>query len=259
MGDLRLIKTERFDSINCDFFETDKEEICMTREQIGYALGYALPSRAIGNIHDRHKDRIDQYSGMLKLSTPGGLQNTMVYTAKGIYEICRWSQQSKANKFMDWVWDVVEKIRKNGIIPSNVNSYMVMTEEDRAIAYFQQVKQRKLLEEENKEMLPKVESYNDFMDAYNCLTMKQVANSLFHGKGRNKLFKFLREHKVLTKHNIPYQNHIDAGRFIVKNTTINMNKDDDTENKTKAISQTFVTPKGVEYISKLCKDKGFTA
>lgn len=28
-------------------------------------------------------------------------------------EICRWSRQSKANIFMDWVWDIIESYRHN--------------------------------------------------------------------------------------------------------------------------------------------------
>lgn len=31
-------------------------------------------------------------------------------------EICRWSRQPKADKFMDWVWDIVEKYRANELV-----------------------------------------------------------------------------------------------------------------------------------------------
>lgn len=31
-------------------------------------------------------------------------------------EICRWSRQPKANLFMDWVWDIVEKYRSKEIV-----------------------------------------------------------------------------------------------------------------------------------------------
>jgi len=35
---------------------------------------------------------------------------------QGIMEICRWSRQPKANLFMDWVWDIVEKYRSKEIV-----------------------------------------------------------------------------------------------------------------------------------------------
>lgn len=31
-------------------------------------------------------------------------------------EICRWSKSDKANQFMDWVWDIVEKYRNNEFV-----------------------------------------------------------------------------------------------------------------------------------------------
>ena len=35
---------------------------------------------------------------------------------QGIMEICRWSRQPKANLFMDWVWDIVEKYLNKEIV-----------------------------------------------------------------------------------------------------------------------------------------------
>ncbi len=32
-------------------------------------------------------------------------------------EICRWSRQPKADVFMDWVWDIIEKYRANELVP----------------------------------------------------------------------------------------------------------------------------------------------
>lgn len=42
---------------------------------------------------------------------------TVYYTQRGIMEICRWSRQPKADIFMDWVWDIVEKYRANELVP----------------------------------------------------------------------------------------------------------------------------------------------
>jgi hypothetical protein len=53
---------------------------------------------------------LDKHSGVVKLSTPSGTQSTTVYDRKGIMEICRWSQQPKADAFMDWVWAVMDAL-----------------------------------------------------------------------------------------------------------------------------------------------------
>lgn len=126
MNNLKLIVSDNFGNVRCNFYKNEKEDILMTRAQIGQALEYNDPSDAVRKIHDRHKERLDKFSVRDKMTaTDGKLYMTYLYTAKGVYEVCRWSQQPKANDFMDWVWDVIEKIRT--INNSKIN-YMVKRE-----------------------------------------------------------------------------------------------------------------------------------
>jgi len=99
------------------------------------------------------------------------------------------------------------------------------------------------LEEERQKLLPKAEAYDAFMDGSNLQTMNDVAKCL--GIGRNKLFKFLREHKIMRANNTPYQEYIDRGYFEVKEKPIQMG--DSVIN----YAQTYVAAKGVDYIRKL--------
>ena len=62
MSSLKLITTEKFGSIPCDFYRNMNDDILLTREQIGSALEYANPDDALSKIHRRHKDRLDQLS-----------------------------------------------------------------------------------------------------------------------------------------------------------------------------------------------------
>lgn len=237
MDKLQLVKSETFGSIQCDIY-AQGTDFCMTREQIGTALEYADPRDAIAKIHRRNRERLDLFSGVVNLSTPGGMQETVVYSARGIYEICRWSQQPKANTFYDWVYDVLEGLRTGRLALSNtsLDDYMSMSEEDRAIAYFQNRKQLKQLE-------PKAQMFDTFMTAKNAQTMAVVAKSL--GTGRDRLFKTLRDRKILMGNNTPYQRYIDRGYFTVIEKTITMG------DRQIIKPQTLVTPKGVEYIAKL--------
>ena len=86
----------------------------MTRRQIGEALGYVKADDAIQQIHDRNKDRLDPLSTTLTLGGVEGNRwvnrNTRVYTLRGVMEICRFSRQPNADKFMDFVWDVMESL-----------------------------------------------------------------------------------------------------------------------------------------------------
>ncbi len=118
MSNLVLVKSETFGTVQCDFYR-GKKEIWMTRKQIGEALEYADPQKAIDKIHERNKERLDKFSTTVKLGgVEGGREverDTILYSAKGVYEICRWSKQPKANEFFDWVYDMLEGLRTGKI------------------------------------------------------------------------------------------------------------------------------------------------
>ena len=68
---LQLVKTENFNDIACDFYSAE-DDIWMTRKQIGEALEYGDPQKAIDNLHNRYRDRLDKYSVTLKLGATDG-------------------------------------------------------------------------------------------------------------------------------------------------------------------------------------------
>ena len=122
MTNLKLVTTETFGNVPCDFYRNVNDDILLTREQIGTALEYSDPSKAIRKIHLKHKDRLESLCVRIKLSPPPQVgatlskseeQERVYYTERGIMEICRWSSKPLANKFMDWCWDIVEKYRSN--------------------------------------------------------------------------------------------------------------------------------------------------
>ena len=126
MSNLTLITTETFNNLSCNFYRNMNDDILLTREQIGQALEYADPSKAIRKIHLKHKDRLDELCVRIKDRTfdntqsgasreqNGNLMTERVYyTERGVMEICRWSRQKNANIFMDWTWDIIEKYRHN--------------------------------------------------------------------------------------------------------------------------------------------------
>ena len=72
----------------------------MTREQIGTALNYENPNDAIRLIHHRNADRLDSLSTSFNLNgVEGGRvveREIIVYTLRGVMEICRFSRQPNA-------------------------------------------------------------------------------------------------------------------------------------------------------------------
>ena len=117
-NNLKLITTETFGDLSYNFYCNMNDDILLTREQIGLALEYKYPDDALSKIHKRHSNRLDPLSVVVKMaSTDGKYYDTTLYTQRGIMEICRWSNKPKADLFMDWVWDIIEKYRANELVP----------------------------------------------------------------------------------------------------------------------------------------------
>lgn len=97
------------------------------------------------------------------------------------------------------------------------------------------------------EVKPKVEAHDKFISGENHQNVGQAAKVL--GIGRNKLFAELRKRKIFMGDNTPYQKYIDRGYFVVKEKPIKMGEQ--VINK----PQTYVTAKGVDYLSRLLDEK----
>jgi len=131
---------------------------------------------------------------------------------------------------------------------NNVTQIVPQSYKEALLALVESIEEKEKLEKENQILLPKAESFDTFIDGSNLQKMNDVAKSL--GYGRNKLYDFLRDNKILMKDNLPYQTYIDRGYFKVKENPIKMG----SYIKNKA--QTYVTSKGVDFINKLLSDNG---
>ena len=110
------ITSKPFGVLNVDVYQNDKHQYYMTREQIGTALEYSDPRIAIYKIHQRNADRLDPLSSVTKLVTQVGNHTEereyVVYSLRGVMEICRLSRQPKADAFMDFCWDIMESLMR---------------------------------------------------------------------------------------------------------------------------------------------------
>jgi len=233
MKELILIKSDDFGPVKCDFWQDNNNNILMTREQIGRALGYSDPHRAIYKIHERNKDRLDKFSVVTKLTTTDGkAYETYLYTAKGVYEICRFSRQPKADAFMDWVWDVVESIRKHGIYATPQAVEAMLNDPDTMIKTLQALKkereEKQKLQQQIERDKPKVLFADAVSTSKSSILVGELAKILKQNGvdiGQNRMFKWLRQNGYLisrkgTDYNMPTQYSMNLGLFEVKETTI---------------------------------------
>jgi phage antirepressor YoqD-like protein len=245
-NNLSLVKKDYFNGVECDFWTDENNNIYMTSEQLGRALGYANPRISISTLVNRKEYLKDsKYSSVISMITEAGKRNTRVFTEKGIYEVIFLSDTKKALEFKEWVSNILEGLRKNQIelkfkIPQTMAEALRLAAE---------------LQEKIEADKPKIELYNQCMDAKNGLTMLEAAKALnIKSIGRNKLFEILRNEKILmsdTNKNLPYQQYINQGYFTTVIEPIN------DDGKIKDVTTAIVTPKGLEYIFNLLKVKGY--
>lgn len=106
--------------------------------------------------------------------------------------------------------------------------------------------QQKLIEVQK----PKAEFYDDVVDSKDAIDMQAVAKVINMGMGRNKLFEFLRNNKVLMQNNQPYQSYVDMGWFRIIESKYTKPNGDICINL-----KTVVFQKGVDGIRKLIKQR----
>lgn len=113
---MELLTTRKFNGVALDCYKADNGDdgFWATREQIGRLLEYENPREAIKIMHMRNKERLDKFSRGVQIETPSGVQTATVYNFKGFLEICRYSNQPKAEAVIDFVWNVMDEIRRTG-------------------------------------------------------------------------------------------------------------------------------------------------
>lgn len=116
------------------------------------------------------------------------------------------------------------------------------------------IESQKMIDNLNQKLLeqkPKVEFYDDVAGSKDAIEMAEVSKVLgIRGMGRNNLFQFLREQKILQSNNQPYQTYVDRGYFrVVEQKYIKPNGD------TAINIKTLVYQRGLDFIRKKLKEQ----
>ena len=211
-------------------------------KDVAEVLGYTNPSKALSD-HVDTEDKLNNET-LLSLGQRGG----WLINESGLYSLILSSKLPSAKKFKRWVTsEVLPAIRKTGSY--NLPDFNNPAEAARAWAKEYEEKQKALAQV--TEMQPKAEFYDDVTGSTDTIDIGSVAKVLnIPNMGRNKLFSFLREKKVLNKRNEPYQEYVDKGYFRQIETSWEHN------GTTHINLRTVVFQRGVDYIRQLALKKG---
>ena len=204
------------------------------------ALDIGNSRQAMARIDD------DEKSGVILNDGSQG-RNMGIVNEYGVYSLIMTSRKPEAREFKRWIThDVLPSIRKTGSYgkPALPQTYQEALRElaDRCDVIEQQ--KFELLEQK-----PKVEFFDAVAESKDAIEIASVAKVLdVPGVGRNKLFEFLRNHKILMRNNQPYQKYVDCGYFRIIEQKYERPNGDTCIN-----IKTLVYQKGVKYIQELLK------
>ena len=235
-GGLRVFENPEFGKVRA--IEQDGEPWFVANE-VCKVLGYSNPRKAvIDHVDEEDKNTVTIRDGI-------GNPNKVIINESGLYSLILSSKLPSAKKFKRWVtYEVLPAIRKHGAYLTPEVAEEVLLNPDTIIKIATQLKEERekriKLETENKELKPKAEKYEQLLDASGYIPVGKFAKAI--GYGPIKLFKKLREIGFLTWNNLPYQEHIDRKRAIVKEKAIVIG------DFKKVYFQTLLTPRGQDYL-----------
>lgn len=199
-------------------------------------------------------DLSDEQKGVFLIDSPGGEQETTMITEDGLYDVLMLSRKPLARPLKKEIKSYLKQIRlTGGYIETDreaefVDKYFPSFTEETKLSMIQDLrKQNAEYKQRITELEPQAQAYSDLMKADGYLQFIDVAALV--EIGRNTLFQFLRTCKVITKqsnYNVPYGRFIKNGMFRV---VIHKSENGHIS------SVTMVSPKGLNYIYKLMKNK----
>lgn len=236
MNELKIFNNEEFGSVRT--ITKDNEPM--------FCLADVCRALAIVNITNvKNRLKGDGVHTAEVIDGLGRKQTATFINESNLYKVIFQSRKPSAERFTDWVADeVIPSIRKNGGYIANQEQ---MTPEQivaNALIVAQNIISKK--DRQIEEMKPKADFFDAVADSKTAISMNEVAKVLnIKGYGRNNLFEFLRENKVLDRWNVPYQRYVDNGWFRVIEQHYQKNGEPIVTTKT------LVYQKGVDGIRKM--------
>ena len=235
-NEIKIFENEEFGSVRT--MEINGEPYFVGKD-VAEILGYTNTSKAlIDHVDDEDKLNNETLSSL-------GQRGGWLINESGLYSLILSSKLSNAKKFKRWVTsEILPAIRKTGSysIQNKPDSYTIEDPAARARRWAEEYEEKKALEAKIEEQKPLVEYAEHIQASKDVIDMKSMAKLASKNGikiGRNKLFSFLRDRKILDRENIPYANYMDKEWFEVVESTYTFSNGEEKITKT-----TLVKPKG---------------
>jgi prophage antirepressor-like protein len=243
MNDIQIFNNPEFGQVRA---MEQNGKVWFVAKDVCDILGLEQVSRALDGLENDERAEVT----ISNLSSNGVVQRRAVNAIdeSGLYTLIFKSHKPGAKVFRKWVTsDVLPVIRRHGVYAEDE----LLDNPDLLLSVVTRLKEERdariAAQSENMVLKPKAEFFDAVADSRDVLQMRDVAATLnLPGWGRNRIFKFLREQKVLDTRNVPYREYEDRSYFRVIEL-----KWSDSEGDTRISLKTLVYQKGVDYIRKL--------
>ena len=182
-----------------------------------YSTGAALGQTKIakGVLYPR-KDRINKNLKSAEIK-PVVRCGQLYLNESQLYDLMLELKTEKVKPFRKWITsEVLPTIRKTGGYVDNsdlfINTYLPYADDNTKNLFRLQLQTIQQLNNKITEDKPLVDFANHIQASDDCIDMKAMAKLAAKNGvkiGRNRLFEFLRENKVLDKNNMPYQKYVE--------------------------------------------------
>ena len=242
---LKLITPKIEELFDISMFEIDQEKQMVNITKIAQVFGKRIDAwKNLTNTKEFLADFQEANPNtvtLVSLKGGSGEQGTWVHRKIAI-KFAAWI----STKFEIWCLDKLDELFQNGSVSLN----MPKTFSEALRLYADEVDRTEKLTKELDEAKPKVEYYDQLVDATGSFDLQKAAAVLkIPNVGRNKLFAKLRDLAILQSNNIPYVRYINDEYFMVVETSYNHPKTGDRMIST----QTRVTQKGLVFLQKKLK------
>ena len=95
----------------------------ITASDLGLALEYANPLRAISKLYNSNTDEFTaEMTALVEMKTAGGIQKVRIFSLRGAHLIAMFSRTKIAKEFRKWVLDILdEEVRKTtALLPNTI-------------------------------------------------------------------------------------------------------------------------------------------
>ena len=251
MNEVRVFEHEAFGQIRT---VTIDGEPWFVGKDVAAALGYSNASKAVMV----HVDEEDKRILMLPNSHFGNtVGKCYVINESGLYSLILSSKLPGAKAFKRWITaEVLPTIRCTGGYIADDEQFLrfyAPTADEPTMAFIRaQMEIARGLCRKIDADKPLVEFAGHVMGSSNAIDMNSMAKLAANNglpMGRVRLFRWLREKRILMSNNLPYQRYIERGYFSIREKTWQLG------GEIRTYRQTLVTGKGQEFILRKLREE----